>query len=73
MAQDGRLLVVEYVIPPGNEPSLGKLLDLAMLLIPGGEERTEDEYRRLYEAAQYRLTRIVPTQAQVSVIEGERW
>jgi hypothetical protein len=62
--------VVESVIPPGNEPSFGKLLDLAMLVIPGGEERTADEYRKLYEAAGFRLTRIVPTQAEVSVIEG---
>jgi hypothetical protein len=66
----GRLLVVESVIPPGNGPSFGKLLDLAMLLIPGGQERTEEEYRRLYEAAGFRLTRVVPTRADVSVIEG---
>src|SRR6476660_6503259 len=37
----GRLLVVETVIPPGNEPSFGKLLDLNMLVVPGGLERTE--------------------------------
>jgi hypothetical protein len=72
MGKEGRLLVVESVIPPGNEPSFGKLLDLAMLVIPGGEERTEQEYRRLYEAAGFRLTRIVPTKAEVSVIEGQK-
>lgn len=70
MRPGARLLVVETVIPPGNEPCFGKLLDLAMLLIPGGAERTEAEYRRLYEAAGFRLTRIVPTSAEVSVIEG---
>jgi hypothetical protein len=68
MAKDGRLLVVESVI--GNESSFGKLLDLAMLVIPGGAERTEEEYRRLYERAGFRLTRIVATKAEVSVIEG---
>ncbi len=68
----GRLPVVECVLLPGNEPSFGKLLDLAMLLIPGGQERTEQEYRRLFEAAGFRLTRIIPTQAEVSVTEGDR-
>ena len=72
MGKDGKLLVVESVIPPGNDPSFGKLLDLTMLVIPGGEERTEEEYRKLYEAAGFRLTRIVPTKAEVSVIEGRK-
>lgn len=66
----GRLLVVESVIPPGNAPSFGKLLDLTMLVIPGGKERTEEEYRVLFAAAGFRLNRIVPTAAEVSVIEG---
>jgi len=72
MTKDGRLLVVEGVIEPGNVPSFGKLLDLTMLTIPGGKERTEEEYRRLYEAGGFRLTRIVPTGADVSVIEGKK-
>lgn len=71
MKSDGRLLLVEGVIPPGNDPSFGKLLDLTMLVIPGGKERTEEEYRDLYEACGFQLTRIVPTKAEVSVIEGK--
>lgn len=70
IAPAGRLLVVETVIEPGNEPSIGKLLDLAMLVLPGGMERTSEEYRRLYERAGFRLTRVVPTAAEVSVVEG---
>jgi hypothetical protein len=66
----GRLLVVESVIPPGNDPSFAKLLDLNMLVIPGGKERTEAEYRALYEAGGFRLSKITPTAADVSVIEG---
>jgi hypothetical protein len=66
----GRVLVVESVIEPGNAPSFGKLLDLTMLVIPGGKERTEEEYRALFTAAGFRLARIVPTSAGVSVIEG---
>jgi SAM-dependent methyltransferase len=72
MAPDGKLLVLESVIPPGNDPSFGKLLDLAMLAIPGGQERTEEEYRRLYKGAGFRLAGIVPTKADVSVIEGKK-
>jgi hypothetical protein len=68
----GKLLVVESVIPPGNEPSFGKLLDLTMLVIPGGRERTQDEYRELCRAGGFRLTRTVPTRAGVSVIEGAK-
>jgi hypothetical protein len=70
MPADGRLLVVESVIPPGNEPFAGKFLDLVMLLIPGGKERTEDEYRILFVQAGFNLSRIVPTGAEVSVIEA---
>jgi hypothetical protein len=68
----GRLLVVEAVIPAGNEPFFGKLLDLTMLTIPGGRERTADEYRALFRAAGFTLSRIVPTACEVSVIEGKR-
>lgn len=66
----GKLLVVESVIPPGNDPGFGKLLDMNMLVIPGGKERTETEYRELFQQAGFQLTRIVPTKAEVSVIEG---
>ena len=72
MAGDARLLLVEGVIPPGNGPNFGKLLDLTMLTIPGGKERTEAEYRALFRGAGFELTRIVPTTAEVSVIEGQR-
>ncbi len=67
----GRVLIVEAVIEPGNEP-FGKLLDLAMLALPGGKERTAEEYRALYAADGFRLTRIVPARAGVSIIEGVR-
>jgi hypothetical protein len=72
MSGDARLLLVEGVIPPGNEPSFGKLLDLTMLTIPGGKERTEEEYRTLFRGSGFELTRIIPTAAEVSVIEGRR-
>jgi hypothetical protein len=71
MGQGSKLLVVEGVVPPGNEASVSKFFDLAMLVSPGGMERTADQYRQLFEAAGFRLTRIVPTRTWVSVIEGE--
>ena len=70
MAPHGNLLLAEEVIPPGDAPSYGKLSDLNMLVSPGGQERTEAEYRALYEAAGFALTRIVPTRSRVSVFEG---
>jgi len=71
MHPQGRILVVESVIPPGNEPSFGKLLDLMMLLV-GGRERTEGEYGQLFSQAGLKLNRVVPTAHEVSIIEGVR-
>jgi SAM-dependent methyltransferase len=67
----GKFLVVEGVIPAGNEPSVSKFFDLAMMVLPGGLERTEAEYRRLFEAGGFRLARLVPTRTWISVLEGE--
>jgi len=76
MAENGKLLLVEGVIPPGNEPFRGKLVDLHMLVIAGGGgcERTEAEYRALFAAAGFTLTNVVPLQSLLgfSVIEGVR-
>ncbi len=67
----GKLLLVEMIVPLGNGPAVGKLLDLEMLVMtPGGRERTEAEYRALLGKAGYRLTRIVPTPGPVSILEG---
>ena len=70
MPADGKLLLVESVIPPGNERFAGKFLDLVMLLIPGGKERTEAEYRALFDEAGFQLSRIVPTNTELSIVEG---
>ncbi len=70
MKDNERLLVVELVVPPGNTPHPSKLLDIIMLVIEGGLERTESEFRDLFDAAGFRLTRIVPTQSPFSIIEG---
>lgn len=70
MAPAGKVLIIESVVPEGNEPHYSKVLDLSMLVLPGGAERTAEEYRELLAAAGLRLTRIVPTKTPLSVIEA---
>jgi len=71
MPKHGKLLVIEMVIKPGNAPQPAKWLDLNMLVLPGGRERTEAEYRDMYAKAGFKLERVVPTPTEVSVIEGK--
>jgi hypothetical protein len=70
ITEGGKLLVIEMVVPQGNEPSLSKLLDLQMLAVLPGCERTEEEYKTLFAKAGFQLTKIVPTMSPYSVIEG---
>jgi len=70
MKPDGRLLIVEMVLPAGDTPHPGKLLDMVMLVMPGGQERTEAEYASLLSKARFRLSRVVPTASAVSVVEA---
>jgi len=67
-----KVILVEAVLTPGNEPSFAKWLDLEMLLLPGGRERTEAEFARLLERSGFALTRVVQTQSPVCVLEAER-
>ena len=71
MKPNGRLLIIEMVLPTGDAPHLGKMLDIIMLAIPGGQERTEPEYRVLLENAGLRLMRVAPTESAVSVVEAD--
>jgi hypothetical protein len=72
MSGDARLLIIESVIPPGNEPFFGKWLDLTMLVIPGGKERTRDEFAELLQSAGFGLKSISPTASDVSVLEARK-
>ena len=67
----GKLLLVERVIAPGNTADIGKLLDLQMIVIVGGQERTEKEYRQLLAGAGWRLTRVNPTRSMLQIVEAE--
>jgi len=70
IAQSGRLLIVEMVLPEGDTPHPGKMLDMMMLVGPGGQERTGEEYRALLKKANFRMTRVVPTASAVSIVEA---
>ena len=70
MNRASRLLIIEMVLPEGNTPHPGKLLDMMMLVGPGGRERTQPEYAELLGKAGLRLTRVVPTASAVSVVEA---
>jgi hypothetical protein len=72
MKPGSRLLVVEMVVPEGNAPSVAKLLDLEMLVMTGGRERTEPEFRDLFEASGFALSQVIPTRESVCVLEGFR-
>lgn len=68
----GKLLLVEMVIPPKNQPSPAQAMDLNMMVLLGGRERTEEDYQRLFQAAGFRLERVIPTHSPFSVIEATR-
>ena len=70
MPTTGRLLLVEAVIPPGNEPHAGKIMDFVMLTALGGQERTEEQYADLLQEAGFRLSAVVPTASPMTIIEG---
>jgi hypothetical protein len=72
MAENGRVLLVETVIPSASASSFDRLLDLNILVISGGRERSEVEYQALFDAAGLRLTKVVPTVSSLSVIEAVR-
>ncbi|MBC7809930.1 MAG: methyltransferase [Burkholderiales bacterium] len=70
MKPGGRLLIIEMVLPAGDTPHPGKVLDMVMLVIPGGQERIESEYAALLEKAGFRLTSVIPTDSAVSLVEA---
>ncbi|MCC5669506.1 acetylserotonin O-methyltransferase [Nostoc sp. CHAB 5784] len=73
MVNNGRLLLGELVIPTGNEPFFGKIHDINLMIAgDSGQERTENDFRKLYDMSGFKLTRIIPTQSLGSIVEGVR-
>jgi hypothetical protein len=67
---NGKLLVADSVIRPGNDFSPSKFLDLQMLIFPGGRERTDKQFHDLFAASGWKLNRIIPTDSTESIVEG---
>jgi hypothetical protein len=67
----GRLLILDTVVPPGNGPHFSKLMDLNMLVMTGGRERTEAEFADLLRAGGWWLKRVVQTESVVGIVEAE--
>jgi len=70
MNPGGRVLIIEMVLPVGDTPHPGKVFDMLMMVLPGGQERTEAEYASLLERAGFGLAQVVPTASDVSVVEA---
>ena len=71
MPVNGRLILVDCVVPENNEPHFSKFIDLNMLVMTGGKERTEKEFRELLAAAGFKLLRVIPTELPTSIVEAE--
>jgi hypothetical protein len=66
----GRVLVVDAVVPPGNDPDPGKVIDILMMGSLTGRERTRAEFAELFSHAGFRLERVLPTGTRLSIVEG---
>jgi SAM-dependent methyltransferase len=67
---NGTLLIVEGVLPEGDIPHNGKLMDLLMLTVTGGCERSELQFAQLLEAARFKLSRVITTAIDQSIVEA---
>jgi len=71
MRANGRLILVDCVVPESDEPHFSKFIDLNMLVMTGGKERTAKEFEQLLGAAGFKLLRIIPTELPFSIVEAE--
>lgn len=70
MRRESKLLVIESVIPEGNDPHPGKFMDINMLAMTGGRERTEKEFASLFEQTGLKLSKVIPTHSPMfSIVE----
>jgi hypothetical protein len=70
MSVDGRVLVIDHVLSPGNRFDWGKLLDVNMMVVLGSRERTKEEFRQLFSRAGLRLKRVLRTGTSLSILEA---
>jgi len=70
MSPNGKVLVAETLVPPGDEPNQIKGIDVVMLAVTGGLERTEAQYKNLFDASGLRLERVIQTRGPISILEA---
>lgn len=70
MPDNGAMLLAEWALPDGNAPSSGRFMDIAMMALTGGKERSIREYRELLAAAGFRLNRVLPVPSDFSILEA---
>jgi SAM-dependent methyltransferase len=70
MQPNGKVLLAETLVPPGDEPDRIKSIDVVMLVVTGGLERTEAQYASLFDAAGLRLERVIQTRGPISILEA---
>jgi len=70
MPDDAKVLIIDAIVPGLNEPHFSKFLDLEMLMLPGGKERTAEEFGKLLSASGFKLTREIPTPSPISIVEA---
>jgi carbamate kinase len=69
--QNGRVIIVDCVVPENNDPDFSKFFDLNMMVMTGGKERTEKEFAQLLSSAGFKLRRVIPTKVPTSIVEAE--
>lgn len=70
MRPGGRVLLLDMVIPPGNTPHPGKAMDVIVMSIYPGRERTQEDFRQLLASAGLRMTRVIDTRSYISIVEA---
>jgi hypothetical protein len=71
MKPDGRVIVVDTVVPEDDRPDFSKFFDLNMMVMTGGKERTAAEFEQLLAEAGFKLLRVIPTDVPTSIVEGQ--
>jgi hypothetical protein len=69
MRETAKLILIERIIAPANEVPATKFMDLHMLALPGGRERTRDEFSDLLAKSGFELTRVVPA-GRINIVEA---
>jgi hypothetical protein len=71
MPENAKLILIDCVVPETDEPDFSKFIDLNMLVMTGGKERTAKEFDELLSAAGFKLLRVIPTDLPTAIVEAQ--